>query len=154
VASAFVCLVCSAELRLGKGWATNDIDQVNTPGTALSRSILSTSPSKTIKGAIRVCQDIGIRYLWVDALCITQDDNDPEKMRQIKNLHHIYMNASVTIVATFGDSANAGLPGVDPDSNMPQQLVSRNQGMTLVKQGKVHVDTFDNTTSLKHRRLC
>jgi hypothetical protein len=113
-------------------------------------AITSANLSKTIKDAIRVCQDIGIRYLWVDALCIIQDDNGPDKMRQIKNLHHIYMNASVTIVATFGDSANAGLPGVDPDSKKPRQLLARIQGLKFVKQS-LDLDNFLSQTHWKTR---
>jgi hypothetical protein len=56
---------------------------------------------------------IGERYLWVDSLCIVQDDPQ-EKHGQIANMDAIYGNAILTINAAAGQDANAGLPGVRP----------------------------------------
>lgn len=47
------------------------------------------------------------RYVWVDALCIVQDDND-SKMQDIHNMGALYANATFTIVAADGD-ASTGL---------------------------------------------
>jgi hypothetical protein len=58
-------------------------------------------------------QQIKQRYLWVDSLCILQDDLE-DKMKQIPLLHTIYKNADLVIVAAHGCDANAGLPGVEP----------------------------------------
>ncbi|KAF2728280.1 hypothetical protein EJ04DRAFT_395284, partial [Polyplosphaeria fusca] len=58
-----------------------------------------------------VCQGLSIRYLWVDALCIIQDSGE-DKDVQIASMGFIYGGAHLTIVAAFGDSANAGLPGI------------------------------------------
>jgi hypothetical protein len=73
-------------------------------------SIWSQLP-KTISDALGLTELMGYRYLWVDSLCIIQDDQvDLES--QIPNMHLVYGCASVTIVAAAGSSANAGLPGV------------------------------------------
>jgi hypothetical protein len=96
--------------------------------------IASAGLSKTITDAIRLCQDIGIRYLWVDALCIVQDDDEPAKIKQINNLHHIYLNAAVTIVAAFGDTADAGLPRVDQSSSVSRRARVTIQDMLFSKQ--------------------
>jgi hypothetical protein len=80
-----------------------------------------TKTSKTIRDAMLLCRDIGIRYLWVDALCIVQDD--PDKLLQIKNLHYVYLNAFLTIVAGFGDNADAGLPGSSTSTLSTRQVV-------------------------------
>ncbi|KAL1623868.1 hypothetical protein SLS54_004333 [Diplodia seriata] len=50
-------------------------------------------------------------YLWVDALCIVQND---EKIRNhlIDNMAAVYANASLTIVAAEGEHADAGLSGL------------------------------------------
>jgi len=67
--------------------------------------------SKTVKDAIEFCRLIGQPYLWVDTLCIIQDD--PEDQRaQIQTMGLIYSCAYATIVAAEGIDANAGLPGV------------------------------------------
>jgi hypothetical protein len=86
---------------------------------------------KTIRDAMTLCKDLGIRYLWVDALCIIQDSTD--KMHQIKWLHIIYQRALFTIVAAHGESAEAGLPGVGPGSRPGHQQVSNIQGLRLAQ---------------------
>lgn len=70
--------------------------------------------SQTIRAAIEVTKGLGIRYLWVDSLCIVQDSND--KARQIGQMDRIYGNATVTIVAADGVNANAGIEGVSRNS--------------------------------------
>ncbi|KAF2193006.1 HET-domain-containing protein, partial [Zopfia rhizophila CBS 207.26] len=79
---------------------------------------------QTIQDAIKVAAAMGIRYLWVDAICIIQDD---ERMlqSQIPNMARIYAQAVVTIIAANGDQANSGLCGIQPESrNVRCGLVS------------------------------
>ncbi|KAF4634641.1 hypothetical protein G7Y89_g3469 [Cudoniella acicularis] len=64
----------------------------------------------TITDAIHVTRSLGISYLWVDALCIVQDDK-AHKHRQISQMGHIYSQALWTIAAISGSHSNAGLPG-------------------------------------------
>jgi hypothetical protein len=54
---------------------------------------------------MQLVRDVGERYLWVDALCIVQD-NDESKMRDIHNMGVIYANATFTIVAADGDASD------------------------------------------------
>ncbi|KAI1172097.1 HET-domain-containing protein [Nemania sp. FL0916] len=68
----------------------------------------------TVKDAIQATREIGIPYLWVDALCIVQDDVHGEKLPHIKQMNRIYEMAELVIVARSGRDANAGLPGVRP----------------------------------------
>jgi hypothetical protein len=86
---------------------------------------------KTIRDAMILCKDLGIRYLWVDALCIIQDSAD--KVHQIKRLHIIYQRAQFTIIAAHGKNAEAGLPGVGPGSRPGHQPVSNIQGFRLAQ---------------------
>jgi hypothetical protein len=66
---------------------------------------------QTIRDAMRVVGTLDERYLWVDALCIIQDD-EIEKHSQINDMAAIYANASLTIIAAQGDDAKFGLRGV------------------------------------------
>ncbi|KAK5651774.1 hypothetical protein OQA88_11641 [Cercophora sp. LCS_1] len=58
--------------------------------------------------AIQLCQDLSHRYLWIDALCIIQDD-PASKGSQIAAMDRIYHMALLTIVAL--SSTPPGLPG-------------------------------------------
>lgn len=64
----------------------------------------------TISDAITVVRSLQIPYLWVDALCIVQDDKK-DKDRYISNMGKIYSQATCTIIALAGESSNAGIPG-------------------------------------------
>jgi hypothetical protein len=70
---------------------------------------------KTIVDGIELTLLLGLRYLWVDALCIRQDD-DIDKKYQIKNMANIYQGAELTIIAAAGQDSDAGLPGLRPGS--------------------------------------
>lgn len=66
---------------------------------------------QTIRDAIKLVRMIGYRYIWVDALCIVQDDA-ASRHGQISQMHEIYQQADLTIVAADGDDCSEGLPGV------------------------------------------
>jgi hypothetical protein len=62
---------------------------------------------QTIKDALRVIQEIGLQYLWVDALCIIQDDLQ-DKHEQIARMAEIYEQAYVTISSARARTAEEG----------------------------------------------
>ncbi|KAG6986499.1 hypothetical protein G7Y79_00080g100700 [Physcia stellaris] len=66
---------------------------------------------QTIRDSIDVSARIGETYIWIDALCIIQDARE-DKAKQITQMHHIYGQAVLTIIAASGNDANSGLPGV------------------------------------------
>ncbi|KAJ9608996.1 hypothetical protein H2200_006767 [Cladophialophora chaetospira] len=75
----------------------------------------------TIEDAIQLVQKLGERYLWVDSLCIIQDDL-ASKDSDIRRVDSIYSNGAATIVALAGRNADAGLPGIRPGTRPPQRL--------------------------------
>jgi hypothetical protein len=68
----------------------------------------------TIKDAMHLCELLGYRYLWVDALCIDQDR--AMEHGKIDSMRTIYACADLTIVAAAGTDSWAGLPGVREDT--------------------------------------
>ncbi|KAF2503137.1 HET-domain-containing protein [Lophium mytilinum] len=68
---------------------------------------------KTIKDAIETTRVLGGLLLWVDTLCVVHDD-DAQKHEQISQMASIYSSASVTIIASAGEDAGAGLAGISP----------------------------------------
>lgn len=67
---------------------------------------------------------LGFRYLWVDALCILQDDDDTnDKSTHLAFMGQIYRHAELTIVAAAGKDAEAGLSGVNRVRKVSQHSV-------------------------------
>ncbi|KAM7210323.1 Heterokaryon incompatibility protein (HET) domain containing protein [Rhypophila decipiens] len=83
---------------------------------------------RTIVDAIQVTRELRYRFLWVDALCIIQDD-DADKGRQLGNMDAIYSLATLTIAAGFGKHAEKGLPGVSISRPTPQ-ITEKIHGLT------------------------
>ncbi|KAM0421484.1 hypothetical protein ACHAPT_010657 [Fusarium lateritium] len=69
---------------------------------------------QSIQDAIWVTRKLGFRYLWVDALCIIQDD-DEDKGKEISKMATIYKNAAITLAAGTAERASEGFLG-DPES--------------------------------------
>lgn len=84
----------------------------NTQDLRKTSSLESLPIPATIRDAITLVHAIGERYLWVDSLCIIQNDL---KMQQaeITRMGSIYSRALFTIIAADGDHAKSGLPGVE-----------------------------------------
>ncbi|KAM7218352.1 heterokaryon incompatibility domain containing protein [Rhypophila decipiens] len=62
----------------------------------------------TIRDALDMTARLGYRFLWVDALCIVQDD-ETTKPHLIDSMDAIYGRASLTLVAASGQHAATGL---------------------------------------------
>ena len=71
---------------------------------------IATLP-RTVRDVIIGTRLIGEKFLWVDSLCIVQDD-DEDKQEHLSHMGSIYANAYVTIVAA-GGTAFAGLSGIE-----------------------------------------
>lgn len=70
---------------------------------------------KTIRDSIELVKLLGERYLWIDALCLVQNDKDDvEKGLTVMDL--IYENATMTIIAACCNHADESLPGVTESS--------------------------------------
>lgn len=75
---------------------------------------------RTIKDAIQAVSELGEQYLWVDALCIVQNDKAiTDHLVGVMDL--IYSCAAFTIICGAGSGADAPLPGVQVGSRTPKQ---------------------------------
>ncbi|KAF4627631.1 hypothetical protein G7Y89_g10524 [Cudoniella acicularis] len=85
---------------------------------------IHTMIPRTIRDAIDLVKSLKERYLWVDALCLIQ--NDPEDLQiGVNVMDDIYERAITTIVAACGDNADAGLPGVRETSRLIEPKTAR-----------------------------
>ena len=86
---------------------------------------------RTIMDAIQLVRSIGMRYLWVDSLCIVQNDDD-DKRQQLPIMDSIYINAELLIVAAAGSDANAGLPGIGSTPRSVPQTIENIAGTQFI----------------------
>ncbi|KAK8013386.1 hypothetical protein PG991_008979 [Apiospora marii] len=77
---------------------------------ALIAGISPQEFDQTIRDSITVVRELGYRFLWVDALCIPQDDETP-KARELSIMNDIYRNATFTIVASVANDVRDGFLG-------------------------------------------
>ncbi|KAK0113568.1 hypothetical protein ONS96_014426 [Cadophora gregata f. sp. sojae] len=63
--------------------------------------------SKTFRHAIELTRGLGIRYLWIDSLCIIQDDFKDWEVESAK-MADVYMNSQLNIAATHSSSGKGG----------------------------------------------
>jgi hypothetical protein len=95
-------------------------ERLTTPGE------LSDSHSdipKTIRDAMAITSELGFGFLWIDALCIIQDD-DQDKGRQIAKMDQVYSCAALTIVSTE-PHANCDIPGLHENTRTLNQAVCK-----------------------------
>lgn len=70
-------------------------------GATLNEQLLP----RTIRDAANITLRLGFKYLWVD---------------QIRQMHHIYRNSEITIIAAAGDHSDYGIPGCPGMPRLPQ----------------------------------
>ncbi|KAF7512264.1 hypothetical protein GJ744_001832 [Endocarpon pusillum] len=68
---------------------------------------------KTYRDAILLTRELGIRYLWIDSLCICQDDTDDWE-RESAKMSSIYSDAFLTIGADRAANSSEGFLGLRP----------------------------------------
>ena len=66
---------------------------------------------RVVRDSAELCRSLGRRFLWIDRLCIVQDDIS-RKQVQIQAMDRVYQAAVLTIVAAADSSLGIGLPGV------------------------------------------
>jgi hypothetical protein len=78
------------------------------PQYSLKGGLQAKQLPQTIIDCIKLVRDLGERYLWVDSLCIIQDDDD-DKLEQLRTMDDVYRSAWLVVVAAAGNDAHAGL---------------------------------------------
>ncbi|KAH7303394.1 heterokaryon incompatibility protein-domain-containing protein [Stachybotrys elegans] len=86
---------------------------------------------QAVRDAIAVTKEMGLRYIWIDRLCINQSDIG-EKTYLISRMATIYEEAELTIVASAGSGAGHGLPGICSTPRTPQPKYTLDSGNTLL----------------------
>ncbi|KAI3537252.1 hypothetical protein CSPX01_10341 [Colletotrichum filicis] len=113
----FVALSYMWEASQASGHAqleTTNAEDLEAPG-----SLKSIKLPRIILEAISLCRDLGESYLWVDRLCVVQDD-ERSKPDQIDGMDRIYQSASFSILAALNDRQGNGFPGYAGNPRKPR----------------------------------
>jgi hypothetical protein len=62
---------------------------------------------KNFQGAVIITKSMGIRYLWIDSLCIIQD-NPKDWELESANMENVYLHSTSTIAASASESSTEG----------------------------------------------
>jgi hypothetical protein len=99
-------------VALSHCWGTSKvpISCKTTRGNILNhqKQILTSNLPSTFQDAVYIARKLNIRYLWIDSLCIIQDDADDWEIESAK-MASIYQNAYLTIAATASASSQDSL---------------------------------------------
>ncbi|MCJ1424334.1 hypothetical protein MMC29_002221 [Sticta canariensis] len=67
---------------------------------------LSALP-QSLQDAVKVTTELGLKYIWIDSLCIIQD-SPSDKEREISQMAQVYSNAYITICAANAKACSEG----------------------------------------------
>lgn len=76
----------------------------------------------TLRDAVTVTTRLGVRYIWIDSICIIQDDKEDWK-REAGKMSTVYAQSLVTIIASSADSCSQGF--LDRQRASPSTAVGR-----------------------------
>ncbi|KAF4946285.1 hypothetical protein FGADI_11311 [Fusarium gaditjirri] len=96
-------------------------------------SLGEISMPQTIKDAMYVTEQVGERFLWVDAFCIVQDD-PADLGHQTARMDLIYSRALFTILAACGQDSTSGLAGLpgNPRDVFQRQVKVSSSGLHIM----------------------
>ncbi|KAK9788205.1 putative Heterokaryon incompatibility domain-containing protein [Seiridium cardinale] len=109
--------------------------------------------AKTLRDAMLVTRQLGLQYLWIDALCIIQD-SDSDKDLQISKMRSIFENAFITIVAAAGENASSGFLEMPTQQNdIAFQLPYRHPEDEEGSMGTIYAIEADTKQSMKDQPI-
>lgn len=95
----------------------SNLTVMTAPGGLVSGEVVL---APTIRDAITFTREVGFRYLWVDALCIVQDDYE-HKPTYLKLMGTVYADARLVLVILEGN-ADMGIPGIGHDREVQDSI--------------------------------
>ncbi|KAI1357610.1 heterokaryon incompatibility protein-domain-containing protein [Xylaria arbuscula] len=116
---------------------------------------------KTFSDAVVLTRALGIQYIWIDSLCIIQDDKDDWE-REAAHMADVYQCAALTISA---DGAADGSKGLFQTVNVPlfdeisipsrtpigMSFINARETTLATREDLVHVVTHKESDPLQHR---
>lgn len=115
--------------------------QMMTLGGLLGRDVVL---APTIRDAITVTRGVGFRYLWVDALCIVQDDYERKPM-YLSLMGPVYADAALVLTILEGN-ADEGIEGVGYDRKVANTITLPTRSLVKSTRRITQTDVFSGKT--------
>lgn len=98
-------------ITLSHRWGSSNLMKLTTDNLSeLTRHSPVSILPKTFQDALFAAQQLHIRYIWIDSLCIIQSgDNGEDWQREATEMANIYTNSFCNISADYGNNQIAGL---------------------------------------------
>ncbi|KAF2116957.1 heterokaryon incompatibility protein-domain-containing protein [Lophiotrema nucula] len=129
---------------------------------ARSTRIPFTDLSRTFQDAVRITRDLGFHYLWIDSLCIIQQDRSDFE-REAAAMADVYTNAVCTLAALASADSTEGCrvrDASDPphaahdEENVFYQTANLHVGDTMVRLSSKNILNWDfHYSDLGHHPL-
>lgn len=101
---------CDSYIALSHCWGDATHHPLKTTSSSLKAhlaNICQEQLPRTFQDAVTIARALGIRYLWIDSLCIIQDDID-DWCRESSMMGLIYERARLTIAACHARNSSEG----------------------------------------------
>lgn len=109
---------------------------------------------KTFQDCIFIARQLEIQYVWIDSICIIQDDNEDWK-REAKTMGLVYEKAYLVISASESPGDHAGFltpnPEIEPDVRLPHQTEHPSANNHVYLRGLYTWVIAPNRTSISQR---
>lgn len=90
-------------------WGKVHLIQLNRDTAAsLYSGLMVNQLPKTFQEAVEVTRRLGVRYLWIDSLCIIQDDH-LDWLHEAQQMHKVYSHSYCNISASASSNSSQGL---------------------------------------------
>ena len=104
---------------------------------ALKRRISMNELPRTFKDMVLVARSLKIHYVWIDSLCIIQDDKE-DWAKEAAKMWQIYSNAYINIAATSSSNSTQGLFREKNTLTTTPCVANVQEGHPLMPAGKYH----------------
>lgn len=96
-------------IALSHRWSSGSLNVVTTQANLqhMVEEIPQSRLPRTYLDAFEITRNLGVRYIWIDALCIIQDDRHDWQVESAK-MCDVYRGAYCTIAATAAESSGQG----------------------------------------------
>lgn len=101
-------------VALSHRWGLDPISQYCTTSANLASrqcQIRYSDLPKTFRDSFDIVRRLGIKYIWIDSICILQGDDSASKedwAREASKMGSVYSNAYITIAAELGSDSHSG----------------------------------------------